>query len=278
MKKKILKIGALVLATLLIVGVCLFANSLIGNPISKALAKNTAEKYLEENYPDTDFELGEVNYSFKDSYYHAHVSSPSSMDSSFTLLINGLGKLRYDYYENNVTNGWNTAYRLRDDYREAVDALLESSSFGYNVILGYGDIAFVAPEDKEILDPPSYAIDTSELELDAYYNVSEFGARAGKLTLHIGDNTVSNERMAEILLGIRKCFDEAKIGFFTIDCVLEYSQDDSGNYKHGRVEVNEFLYEDIYEEGLVERVSKAAEAAENYYYEADDEKLFEEAE
>ena len=60
--------------------------------------------------------------------------------------------------------------------------------------------------------------------------------------------------------------------------MLEYSQDDSGNYKHGRVEVNEFLYEDIYEEGLVERVSKAAEAAENYYYEADDEKLFEEAE
>ena len=92
MKKKILKIGALVLAIVLIVGVCLFANSLIGNPISKALAKNTAEKYLEEKYPDTDFELGEVNYSFKDSYYHAHVSSPSSMDSSFTLLINGLGK------------------------------------------------------------------------------------------------------------------------------------------------------------------------------------------
>ena len=70
MKKKILKIGALVLAIVLIVGVCLFANSLIGNPISKALAKNTAEKYLEENYPDTDFELGEIVRQDFDSCIH----------------------------------------------------------------------------------------------------------------------------------------------------------------------------------------------------------------
>ena len=34
MKKKILKIAALVLALALIVGVCIFANSLVGNPIS----------------------------------------------------------------------------------------------------------------------------------------------------------------------------------------------------------------------------------------------------
>ena len=50
MKKRILKIAALVLAVVLIIGVCLFANSLVGNPISKALAENTAEKYIKEAY------------------------------------------------------------------------------------------------------------------------------------------------------------------------------------------------------------------------------------
>ena len=44
MKKKILKIVAFVLALALIVGVCVFANSLVGNPVSKLLATKTAEK------------------------------------------------------------------------------------------------------------------------------------------------------------------------------------------------------------------------------------------
>ena len=48
MKKRVLKVAALVTAIMLIIGVCLFANSLVGNPISKALAKNTAEKYIEK--------------------------------------------------------------------------------------------------------------------------------------------------------------------------------------------------------------------------------------
>ena len=97
MKKKVLRISALVLAVMMIIGVCFFANSLVGNPISKALAKNTAENYLEEKYGDKDYELEDVSYSFKDGYYYAHVSSPSSIDTSFSLLINGFGKLRYDY-------------------------------------------------------------------------------------------------------------------------------------------------------------------------------------
>ena len=38
MKKKILKIAALVIAIALIIGICWFANGLVGNPISKSLA------------------------------------------------------------------------------------------------------------------------------------------------------------------------------------------------------------------------------------------------
>ena len=57
MKKKVLKIIALVVAVALIVGVCIFANALVGNPISKWVATNTAEKHLEDSYGEKDFEI-----------------------------------------------------------------------------------------------------------------------------------------------------------------------------------------------------------------------------
>ena len=49
MKKRIMKISALCLAIVLIIGVCWFANGLVGNPISKKMARNSAEKHLETN-------------------------------------------------------------------------------------------------------------------------------------------------------------------------------------------------------------------------------------
>lgn len=273
MKKRILKILALCAGIILILGVCIFANSLVGNPISKALATSTAKKHLKENYANTYYELGDVSYSFKDGYYHAQVFSPKSIDSSFSLLINGLGELRYDYYENNVTNGWNTAYRLRDDYRKTVDTLIESDSFPYAVILGYGDLEFITAEYKDMPDIPEYALLTNDLTLDSYYNVNELGKKAGVLTLYIADETVSEERLAEILLGIRECFDRAGVGFYIIDCVLEYPQNENAEYRYGNVEISEFLYSDIYADGLVERVKAAAEKAENYYAEQDADKF-----
>ena len=50
MKKKTLKIIALITAFILIIGLSWFANALLGNPISKMLATNTAKKHLAETY------------------------------------------------------------------------------------------------------------------------------------------------------------------------------------------------------------------------------------
>ena len=274
--KIILKISAALLAFVLIGGVGIFANSLVGNPLSKALAKSTAEKYIEENYATDGYELEEIKYSFKDGFYHAVASSPNSIDGSFTLLINGFGKLRYDNYEYDVTSGWNTASRIGADYRDAVDVIFDSRSFPYNVHIGYGDLIFVPIEQKDAPETPDYALITNELTVDAYYDATKLGARAGKLTVYIDNETVSAEHMAEILLDIRKCFDDAGVGFYAIDCVLEHPKDENGYLEDGRVEVMDFLYADIYEEGLVERVKEADNAAKEYYAVLDSEKLAEE--
>ena len=279
MKKRILKIAAFVFAIALIVGVCIFANALVGNPISKAVATNTAEKHIEENYADKDFEIERVTFSFKDGYYHAFIYSPSSIDSDFTILVDMWGKLRYDTYEDRVLSGGNTADRISRDYRAVVDKVLDSQAFPYNEHIGYGDFDFYPRVHLEEYSVPEYALITEDLTLDAFYDVNELGAKHGKLTIYIDDDTVSHERLAEILLDIRRIFDDSGVKFYVIDCVLEYQKnEDSSKKQEGRVEVREFLYADIYEDGMVERVKASDEAANAYYDEQDAEKFKEKAE
>ena len=116
---------------------------------------------------------------------------------------------------------------------------------------------------------PPYALITNELELDGIYDVNELGAKAGKLTLYVYDDTVSVERLAEIILDIKGMLDDAGVRFYVMDCVLEYPKPESGEWKQGRVEVMDFLCSDIYEEGLAERVQASNDAAEDYYDEMD---------
>lgn len=265
MKKRILKIAAFVLALALIVGVCVFANSLVGNPVSKLLATKTAEKYLEENHPGKDYQLDGVTFSFKLTCYYAYFSSPGSPDSSFSLLLGMDGKIIHDYYENNVLVGWNTARRLSDEYRAAVGKVLDNPTFPYQIDIGYGDLEFISEEYKNAPEVPDYALITNDLELDGIYDIGELGAKAGKLTVYIWDDTVTVERLAEIMLDMKKMLDDAGVRFYIMDCVLQYPKPEEGAWKQDRVEVMDFLCSDIYEEAMAARVREANDAAKDYY-------------
>ena len=269
MKKKIMKIAALIIALALIVGVCIFANSLVGNPISKMLATNTAKQYIKENHPDMDYQLDGVTFNFKFVCYNAYFTSPSSPDSSFTLMLGMDGKIVQNYYEAHVIERGNTARRLEEEYRAAVGKVLDNPSFPYNSHIDYGELQFIQEEYRNAEGVPPYALITNELELDGIYDVNELGAKAGKLTIYVYDDTVTVERLAEIILDIRGMLDDAGVRFYVMDCVLEYPKPESGEWKQGRVEVMDFLCSDIYEEGLVERVQASNDAAEDYYNEMD---------
>jgi len=269
MKKKILKIAALVVALALIVGVCIFANSLVGNPISKLLATNTAKQYIKENHPDMDYQLDGVTFNFKFVCYNAYFTSPSSPDSSFTLMLGMDGKIVQNYYEAHVIERGNTARRLEEEYRAAVGKVLDNPSFPYNSHIDYGELQFIQEEYRNAEGVPPYALITNELELDGIYDVNELGAKAGKLTIYVYDDTVTVERLAEIILDIKGMLDDAGVRFYVMDCVLEYPKPESGEWKQGRVEVMDFLCSDIYEDGLAERVQASNDAAEDYYDEMD---------
>ena len=269
MRKRVLRIIAFVTAVLLIAFVCFFANSLVGNPISRSIATKTAERHLNENYSDKDFVIENVTYSFKDGYYYAGISSPTSIDSSFSLVIRYDGELVRDYYEDYVLSGMNTANRIWLEYKNAVDAVFNSQLFPYNEHIGYGDIKFVSREYLDDQSIPANSIIMEDLVLDEFYDVNELGAKSGSLTVYLYDNIVSHERLAEIILDVKQIFDNAGVKFYSLDFVLEYPKSEDHSQKDGRVEAMNFLYSDIYEDGMVERVKASDEAAKAYYAEQD---------
>ena len=275
MKKKILKIIALITAFILIIGLCWFANALLGNPISKMLATNTAKKHLEETYPDTDFYIERIAFNFKSTNYYAHIKSPSSIDTEFTLYISMLGELTLDTYDD-VVNGFNTARRVDTEYRELVDTIFEHPAFPYSQYIGYGTLEIYPDEFigiEENYDIPSYSIAQSSLELDKIYDIRELGRQAGHIIIYVEGDTVSIEKASEMMLDIKSYFDDANIPFVAMDFTLQYMKSDDGTRPDEEIHVKNFSYEDIYPEGITDRVLEAHESLTEYYNKLDAEKL-----
>ena len=271
MKKKVLKIIAFIIAIALILGICWVANGLNGNPISKMLAKKAANEYLEANFPDTDYYIEELGFSFKFTNYYAHVRSKTSMDTQFTLEIDMLGNVYFDTYES-VTGGFVTARRVEQEYRELTNQIFENLSFPYPSDIGYGTLEIYPQEaldDPNVNDIPNYALVQQDLVLDQIYDIRELGRQAGHLIIYVESDTISFELAAQIMLGIRAEFDKANIPFRTMDFVLQLPLPEEGPRPNEEVRVKDFRYEDIYEEGLADRIQKAHDALEAYYAEQD---------
>lgn len=275
MKKKTLKIIALITAFILIVGLSWFANALLGNPISKMLATNTAKKHLAETYPDTDYYIERIAFNFKSTNYYAHIKSPTSIDTEFTLYISMLGELTLDTYDD-VVNGFNTARRVDTEYRELVDTIFEHPNFPYSGRIGYGTLEIYPDEfigNEENDEFPSYSIAQSSLVLDKIYDIRELGRQAGHIIIYVEGDTVSIEKTAEMMLDIKSYFDDANIPFVAMDFTLQYMKSEDGSRPDEEVHVKDFPYEDIYPEGMLDRVFEADKSLTEYYNKLDAEKF-----
>lgn len=275
MKKKTLKIIALITAFILIIGLSWFANALLGNPVSKMLATNTAKKHLAETYPDTDYYIERIAFNFKSTNYYVHIKSPTSIDTEFTLYISMLGDLTLDTYDD-VVNGFNTARRVDTEYRELVDTIFEHPNFPYSGRIGYGTLEIYPDEfigNEENDEFPSYSIAQSSLELDKIYDIRELGRQAGHIIIYVEGDTVSIEKTAEMILDIKSYFDDANIPFVAMDFTLQYMKSEDGSRPDEEIHVKDFPYEDIYPEGMYDRVFEADKALTEYYSKLDAKKF-----
>lgn len=118
MNRKLLKILAGALGIGLIILLLIFVNSFVGNPISKALAKNAAESYIDTKYNELGLEIEKCVYNFKFPSYSVFVQSSTSEDTAFSINVDGLGNVLGDDYEFEVANNFSTFRRLEDELRE----------------------------------------------------------------------------------------------------------------------------------------------------------------
>ncbi|MEG1895645.1 MAG: hypothetical protein RR162_05340 [Oscillospiraceae bacterium] len=255
--KKTAKIIALVVAFALIGGVLFVTNAFVGNPISKLLATNAAQKYINEKYIGTDYIVEKVQYNFKDGGYYGRIKSPSSIDTYFSLSITSLGKVGWDSYDDMVTSRRNTYDRVDSEYRKLVRSVFEGEDFPYISDIVYGTIRENHSEQQENIYK-DFGLETEKLVLDKQYNVPELGAKNGEIVCYIEDETVSVQRASEILLDITKILDEKNVPFYAITFVLQKPNiEDMPNPDNSEIHLTDFLYSDIYKADLEERVQKS---------------------
>src|SRR5690625_1968188 len=267
------KIISIVTGVIILAIGLLIANSLLGNPVSKMVAKNSAQKYLEETYSEEDFIIEDIFYNFKDGAYNVKVISPSSIDSHFYLTI-PFKKIVRDSYEDDVLSGWNTYQRIDEEYRKTVESVFSAEDFPIESDIDFGTIELLDENAPARFDEPDYGVQLEELELDKMYDVKKLAKTTGHLVFYAEEKEISFENASEYLMNIKNELDEAGISFYAIDFVLQNSKEDSGKpYEdNASIHTSNFLYDDIYEEDLAERIEQNHQMLMEYY-EQEDEKM-----
>ncbi len=202
--KKITKIIAAIAAFVLIIGLLLFVNAWVGNPISKMVATKSAEKYVAEKYSDIDLAVEKSVYNFKFGSYMVFFRSPQSYDTAFSVYSDSFGKIVRDDYEFEVANNFTTWRRLDMELRKIGDELIRNN-LKYKITHAMFSFADKPNEDLE-------KHLTRDMELDIYNPPFELSA-----SITIDDTDVSYEKMAEVMRAVARLCEDKNIS------ILEYS-------------------------------------------------------
>ena len=241
-----LRIAALLAAAALTAGLGWGFNEIFGNPVAKHRAEKLAESYVAQRYPQLQLTVGEADYEMKSATYRMEAVSETSMDTYFEV-VTRKGKILYDTYAEDVAGKGNTLTRVQKVYSQAAEPALKLVGLEADIYHARAGLA-IGPE---------------AVELDGVYDAVALGEQYGVLDIMLGDETVTPERVAQLLLTIRQNMDEAGIPFATIDLELrspknpENPNDWRGTTENGWILLTSFRYEEIYPEDLTQRVSQA---------------------
>lgn len=268
-RKQKRKLIMAIVMTMIIGIVFTVANHYFGNPISHLLVTNGAEKYITEEYKNKDYYVDDVKYVSGVRYpYYAVIKSESSNDTRFLVFLTANGEVSSDNYQYTVEEKYVVYERINKEYFNLVQDVMQKEDFpvaaaeiqGEN--LCFGRLATKGKLSNEY--GLEYGIEVEKLELDKVYDIYELGKYAGDIVVTVYSEEVSVEKAAEQMLQIKEFLDREQVSFYTIDFMLMKPMEEG--IENVSISVTDFLYEDIYEEGLVERV-QAAHDAERAYWE-----------
>ena len=263
MKKQIKKISKIIAGALGIFFALIALGigfSIAGNPVSYFLAWQATSKFLKEEHPGTDYKIDSIEHLFPYiGSYRVNVSSPTKQDERFNVFTDSFGKITEDSYETWVTYRYTLKWRLNKEYAELGEKAFETWGITEHDRLSFTLIF----SDYEHLGPYDSHPNAVEL-LDFPLNTSTCTQQICKTN---GDiyylETIAGEPTAEYaakrLLALKERADKAGFAFYTINYVLRSSDSAYEWLSLGRV-----YYQDIYEEGMVERVLEYEKAYDEY--------------
>lgn len=208
-------VGAVVLIILLLI----VTMSFTGNPISKVLATRTADKYVDENYPDLKLRREETYYDFKNGNYGVKYVDPNSKDIHFTIRTDYLGRLSHDGYEEEVLSKWNTRLRLEDEYNDYVEKIVRDNlDYDFDMVIPstFGD------EEKDK--------DLANLELDTVFDFHNIPFEQ-HLTVYIYEENRNWESLSEIILEMDELMERENIDISKYTIVLEEERDEDSKVR-----------------------------------------------
>lgn len=273
--KKFTKWLCIVLIIAVLAVVLFFVNAFFGNPISKNIARINASRYLEDNFGDSHYRISNVGHDIKTGGYYAFVDSPTSRDSYFTIFFDEWGRYYGDTYED-VTSKYTTLSRINDQYWDLVRDNATDRNSRFDISIYFGDVRITGvkeiytytDENGETIEytlDKDYGFDRSLLELDKEYDIRQIGRDCGSICLYIHDPDVTVNRAAELLLEMKAYLDEKNIPFHAIDFHLCEPRNEEGQLVGEQITLYDFLYSDIYEEALVDRVREHWEMAQEHH-------------
>lgn len=257
------RIFSAIMAFLLIGGLFWYANSLVGNPISNIIANRNARDYVNETYPDMGLETEDAVYDIINRGYKVSLRSPFSIDTHFSIYLNQTGVITEDSYEKQVLGKLNTSDRINSQYEKMVGKLFETNDFPYEIIFEYGYIILKDLPSEDFVET-MYGIELENLKIDQKYDIKELSKKAGHISFYTEDSELNSKRTSEVLIDIKTFFDKENLQFYSMSLnLLGPNPKDTLGYRESYA-IDDFLYSDIYEEGLIERVERAAKDLEKY--------------
>ena len=262
--KKSLKIAAYILALVLIIFLVYLADIFTGYPVSYFRVKNVLDDYMQEHYSGTDFVAEKLTYSLKLGGFNADVYSPSSIDSNFSIGFYNDGTFKYDTYETNVKSGMNTAMRLSGEYNESARKIFDEAEFPFEVLLS-GELCIDHGFEAGLPGTKIENIIPEELEKDKNYDIAELSKEHGKLYLRVYSDDVNVETAAASLLKIKEIMDKAELPFKAVHLEICSGDKDENDNPKKTMQIINFGWDDIWEDGLSERIELAVKETEDYY-------------
>lgn len=250
-KKGFMKIIKLISCIIIVTFLLIFINAIFGNPVSKYIVKKEATNYIEDKYPNNDYNIEKLFYSFKDSRYHVFIKSNSSKDTYFSVSYDSMGNIIYDNFNTLVKNKHNTYDRINTKYSKKVENILNKLS--YKSDIDYGQIQSSDYTNEMI----NFGIDISTLELDKKYDIYELGKKYGSITYYVYDKEVSENKIKEILLNLKKEFDLNKTSFYTVNIYLKNIEGFETKKYDKKINIESYLYRDINEETIDSKIKES---------------------